>query len=73
MKNARAANVGHVILLGQKTEPLDKEHELVHVSQYMKYPLIFPALYYLEIARKGYRNNRFEAEAYSISGNRYAE
>lgn len=71
MKGARAATIGHVILLGDKTQEKDYEHELVHVRQYKKYPLIFPVLYYTELVRKGYRQNRFEDEAYRLSGNKY--
>lgn len=71
MKNARAMTVGHVILLGPKTEPLDLEHELIHVKQYEKMPFIFPVLYYLELFKKGYKNNKYEEEAYQLAGNVY--
>jgi hypothetical protein len=39
-------------------------HEAVHVKQYMQHGFIkFLALYLLESFKKGYYNNRFEAEA----------
>ncbi|OHA34177.1 MAG: hypothetical protein A2928_04730 [Candidatus Taylorbacteria bacterium RIFCSPLOWO2_01_FULL_45_15b] len=71
MKNARAMTVGHVVLLSPKIEDRDLEHELVHVQQYERAPLIHPILYYVELMRKGYRNNKYEDEAYRIAGNIY--
>ena len=71
MKNARAMTVGHVVLLSPKIEDRDLEHELVHVQQYERAPLIHPILYYSELFRKGYRNNKYEDEAYRIAGNIY--
>lgn len=40
MKGARAMAIGHTILLSPKIEDRDFEHELVHVQQYDKAPLI---------------------------------
>ncbi len=41
-------------------------HEVAHVHQYKKYGFLkFVLIYLLETARKGYYNNRFEAEARS--------
>ena len=71
MKGARAATVGHVVLLSKKNEPKDVEHELIHVDQYQREPFVYPFLYYLEFFRKGYRNNKYEIEAYQKAGNRY--
>ena len=71
MRGARAAAIGYVILLSPKIENLDLEHELVHVDQHRRYPLIFPILYYIELLKSGYRNNKFEDEAYRLSGNKY--
>lgn len=73
MKNARAATIAHVVLLGSRTQNLDLEHELIHVEQYRRAPLIHPLLYVLELIRKGYRNNKYEEEAYTRSGNIYSE
>lgn len=71
LKNMRAATIGNVILLGQKLEAGDLEHEIIHVSQYSKFPLIYPILYYWELITKGYKNNKYEIEAYQKAGNIY--
>ena len=73
MKGARAVSIGHTILLSPKIEDRDLEHELVHVQQYDRAPLIYPILYYIEFIRKGYRKNKYEDEAYRIAGNVYKE
>ncbi len=68
LKRWRGATIGHVIILNPHTEDGVLEHELIHVDQYRKYPLIFPLLYEIEFLRKGYRNNKYEIEAYSKAG-----
>lgn len=73
MKGARAVTIGHTILLGSRIENKDLEHELIHVQQYERAPLIYPILYYTELIRKGYKNNKYEVEAYRIAGNVYKE
>jgi hypothetical protein len=49
----------------------DLEHELVHVEQGIREPLIHPALYALETWRHGYKDNKYEREAYARAGNKY--
>ena len=71
MKNGRAVAIGHVVILGPHLEDKDLEHELVHIEQYQRAPIIHPILYYLELMRKGYRNNKYEEEAYRKAGNIY--
>ena len=71
MRGARAMTIGHVVLLGQNTEAGDMEHELVHVEQFQRAPVLYPFLYYAELLRKGYRNNKYEEEAYRRAGNVY--
>ena len=73
MRHARAMCIGHVVLLGPKIIDRDLEHELVHVRQYERAPLIHPILYWVEHLRKGYRNNKYEVEAYEVSGSKYKE
>ena len=73
MKGARAMAIGNTVLLGPTIEDHDLEHELVHVTQYQRMPLIYPILYHVELFRKGYRNNKYEDEAYRIAGNVYKE
>lgn len=72
-RTPRACANGNVILLGRKLDPNDLKHELVHVRQQMQYPFIYPFLYYYELFKKGYRNNRFEDEAYREAGNHYGK
>lgn len=67
----RAATTGHAILLTDKIMKGDIEHEFIHIRQYEQYPFIYPLLYYIELVKKGYRKDRFEDEAYTISGSYY--
>ena len=71
LRRARAMTVGHTILLGPKILDRDLEHELIHVRQYEQEPLVYPLLYYTELIRKGYRNSKYEDEAYRKSGSIY--
>ena len=73
LKNARAMAIGHVVLLSPKTEVNDLEHELVHVQQNQRMLLIQPFLYWIELIRKGYKNNKYEIEAYQLVGDKYYE
>jgi len=71
MKNARAMAIGNVVILGPKLEPGDLEHELVHIEQWQREPFIQIFLYWRELWKNGYRNNKYEVEAYSRAGNIY--
>ncbi len=74
MKGARAAAIGHVVILGPHIESKDLEHELIHVEQHQRRPLVQPLLYYIEQVRKGGgMNNKYEREAYEKAGNTYKE
>jgi hypothetical protein len=42
-------------------------HELVHVQQFRRNPLIFPINYLLEHVKSGYWNNPLEVEARSLA------
>ncbi len=72
-KGVRAMVAGHTVLLGPNLEDKDLEHELIHVEQHDRAPIIHPILYYIELWRKGYRNNKYEIEAYRRAGNTYKE
>ena len=72
-KYVRAMAIGHVVLLGPNLEDKDLEHELIHVRQHERAPLVQPILYYIELIRKGYRNNKYEDEAYREAGNVYKD
>lgn len=71
LKNVRAVAIGHVVILGLNTETKDLEHELIHLEQFERLPLIFPILYYLEMLKNGYEKNKYEIEAYKRAGNVY--
>ena len=51
----------------------DLKHEIIHVKQHERYPLIYPFLYLFELLKNGYRQNRFEVEAYTLSKSVYKE
>ena len=70
-KGARAMAMGNVILLSPHILVGDLEHELVHIKQYRREPLIHLFLYWMQTLRHGYRNNKYEIEAYDIAGNSY--
>lgn len=65
---ARAAAIGNVVLMGPKPFDGDLEHELVHVKQFEREPLIQPFLYAWQTFRYGYRDNKYEREAYDTAG-----
>lgn len=71
MKNIRGMAMGNVVLLGPKELEGDLEHELVHVEQFQRAPLIHPFLNFIETVRHGYANNKYEKEAYEKSGSPY--
>lgn len=71
-KGVRATTIGQVILLG-RTLPNDLEHELIHVEQYRRAPFIHPFLYVYESLTHGYRQNKYEVEAYQKAQNVYLE
>lgn len=71
LRGWRGMTVGHTIILNPRVEEKDFEHELIHVKQYDRLPLVFPFLYYLELIRHGYRQNKYEEEAYTGAGNVY--
>lgn len=62
---------GNVVQLAPTADEKDLEHELIHVRQYEEAPLVHPLLYFIESLRYGYRNNKYEREAYEKAGNRY--
>lgn len=73
MKGVRAMALGNVVLLGTEILEKDLEHELVHVRQYAQEPLLHPFFYSIETLKKGYRDNKYEKEAYDLAGNMYRE
>lgn len=65
---AAAVTLGRSVVLHPETRVTSAllEHELVHVRQWAGDPL-FPLRYAMETLRHGYRNNRYEREAYDSS------
>ena len=72
-RRVRGMTIGNVIMLGSNVLDKDLEHELVHVKQFQKIPFLFPFFYLFELLMKGYRNNRYEQEAYEKAGNTYID
>lgn len=69
--SVRAITNGHVIQLSPAILDKDLEHELIHVEQYERAPLIHPFLYAWQYCRHGYRKNKYEDEAYRRSSSKY--
>lgn len=72
-KGVRAVTVGHIVLLSPFVLDNDLNHELVHVGQFERAPLIQPVLYFYQTLRYGYKQNKYEVEAYTKSGSHYIE
>jgi hypothetical protein len=72
-RGVRATTSGSVILIGPRALPNDFEHELVHIEQNLKHPLIQPILYTYQSLRHGYRDNKYEVEAYSRTNSVYQD
>ncbi len=72
-KGSRGQTSGQLIQLGPLELPNDLEHELIHVEQAVRAPLIQPILYLIENHKHGYRKNRYEVEAYTRSKSIYKE
>jgi len=68
-KGIRAMAIGNIVLLGPNIEKRDLEHELVHVEQFERAPLLFPFLELVEKIRHGNRYNKYENEAYTRAHN----
>ena len=68
---ARGVAFASTVLLGPLEFESDLEHELVHTEQFLRWPVVFPLINAYELVMHGYRNNRFEDEAYTRAGNEY--
>lgn len=69
----RGMALGNVVMMGPKEMDKDLQHELIHVEQIMREPFVHIFLYYLEMFKKGYKNNKYEIEAYTRAENIYIE
>lgn len=63
----RGLTLGNTVLLSELSNST-YNHEIVHVRQFMKMPLIFPLFYCAELIKNGYRGNKYEKEAYQAGG-----
>ena len=72
-KGIRAAAWGNTVVEGPRLLKNDDKHELIHVEQAMRRPLIHPLLYFAESLKHGHKHNRYEQEAYNRAGNRYID
>ncbi len=72
-KGARAMVNGHIVLLTPQILERDLEHELIHVEQFIRQPFIHPFLYTYQSWKYGYRQNKYEQEAYDRAGNKYIQ
>lgn len=59
--------IGNVVVVRKNMSEKILLHELVHVEQHMRYPLIFWFLNVYEWVTHGYWNNKYEIEAYDRS------
>ena len=68
---ARGVAFAPTVLLGPLEVESDLQHELVHTEQFLRWSVVFPLINAYELLMHGYRNNRFEDEAYNRAGNEY--
>lgn len=71
MKGVRAMALGNIVLLGENILDKDLEHELVHIQQFEREPFIHLFLYQYQNLVYGYKENKYEKEAYHKAGNVY--
>ena len=71
LKGIRAITLGNVVLLGRHLQKYDLEHELIHINQHMREPLIHPILALKELIKHGPENSTYEQEAYYKAGNKF--
>lgn len=67
---AAAVTLGSTIVVHPDVHLDDRllKHELAHVRQWRRRPLLFPILYVTQHLRHGYRNNPYEVEARAEEG-----
>jgi len=67
-RRARGFTLGNTVLLDRRTDSTTYDHEMVHIRQFEKWPLVFPLLYCIQCAGKGYKRDKYEEEARKVSG-----
>ena len=53
-----------MVLLSDVADSNTYAHEIVHLEQFTKAPLLFPLFYLIESMKNGYKANKYEKEAY---------
>lgn len=71
LSGVRAMTLGSVILLSPDILEKDLDHELVHIKQHQQVPFLHPILNLIETIKYGYLENKYEKEAYLLSGSTY--
>lgn len=66
-RRVRGFTLGNTVLLSDAFDNKTYNHEIVHVKQFIKMPLIFPLFYLAESIKNGYQDNKYEVEAYHVS------
>ncbi|MEK7138022.1 MAG: hypothetical protein AAB787_00795 [Patescibacteria group bacterium] len=61
-RKVRGLTLGNVIMLSNAAIDKTLNHEMTHIKQFQRFPLIFPLLYCLDFAKNGYQANKFEIE-----------
>lgn len=67
-RGVRGLTLGNTMLLSKLSNNNTYNHEIVHLRQFMKMPLIFPLFYCIELVKNGYQGNKYEKEAYQAGG-----
>src|SRR3989338_1675608 len=63
-RRCRGFTLGNTVLLSDVANSNTYGHEVVHVEQFTKMPLLFPLFYLVESMKNGYQTNKYEKEAY---------
>ena len=63
-RKVRGFTLGNTVLLSDITDGNIYSHEIIHVEQFTKIPLLFPLFYLVESMKNGYQANKYEKEAY---------
>lgn len=63
-RKVRGLTMGNVIMISNASINATFNHEMTHIKQFQKVPLLFPLLYCVEFMKSGYRQDEYEKEAY---------
>ena len=63
-RKVKGLTMGNVMMLSDASISATYSHEMTHIKQFRKIPLLFPLFYCLEFVKNGYRQDQYEKEAY---------